>query len=48
MIANRMYNEMFQFHNYGMASAIAVILFLAIVPFIVLNVRRFRAQEAVR
>ncbi|MBC7221202.1 sugar ABC transporter permease [Candidatus Bipolaricaulota bacterium] len=48
VIANRMYNEMFQFNNYGMASAIAVILFLAIVPFLLINVRRFRAQEAVR
>ncbi len=48
VIANRMYNEMFQFNNYGMASAIAVILFLAIIPFLVINVRRFRAQEAVR
>lgn len=48
VIANRMYNEMFQFSNYGMASAIAVILFLAIVPFLVINVRRFRVQEAVR
>lgn len=48
VIANRMYNEMFQFNNYGMASAIAVILFLAIIPFLVLNVRRFRVQEAVR
>lgn len=45
VIANRMYNEMFQFHNYGLASAIAVILFLAIVPFLILNIRRFRAQE---
>ncbi|GAB4311588.1 MAG: hypothetical protein Kow0097_13180 [Candidatus Bipolaricaulota bacterium] len=48
VIANRMYNEMFQFNNYGMASAIAVILFLAIIPFLVINVRRFRVQEAVR
>ncbi|MCR4392208.1 MAG: sugar ABC transporter permease [Candidatus Acetothermia bacterium] len=48
VIANRMYNEMFYFHNYGLASAIAVILFLAIIPFLVINVRRFRAQEAVR
>ncbi|MBC7170623.1 sugar ABC transporter permease [Candidatus Bipolaricaulota bacterium] len=48
VIANRMYNEMFQFSNYGMASAIAVILFLAIIPFLVINVRRFRVQEAVR
>ncbi|HPD06755.1 MAG TPA: sugar ABC transporter permease [Candidatus Bipolaricaulis sp.] len=45
VIANRMYNEMFQFNNYGLASAIAVILFLAIVPFLILNIRRFRAQE---
>jgi alpha-glucoside transport system permease protein len=48
VIANRMYHEMFLFHNFGLASAIAVILFLAIVPFIVLNIRRFRAQEGVR
>ncbi|MBC7093816.1 sugar ABC transporter permease [Candidatus Bipolaricaulota bacterium] len=48
VIANRMYNEMFYFYNYGLASAIAVILFLAIIPFLVINVRRFRAQEAVR
>jgi len=48
VLANRMYNEMFLFHNYGVASAIAVVLFLAIVPFVVINIRRFRAQEAVR
>ncbi|MDD3748286.1 MAG: sugar ABC transporter permease [Candidatus Bipolaricaulis anaerobius] len=48
VIANRMYNEMFQFNNYGLASAIAVVLFLAIIPFLVINVRRFRTQEAVR
>ncbi len=48
VIANRMYNEMFQFNNYGLASAIAVVLFLAIIPFLVINIRRFRTQEAVR
>ncbi|MGQ9699821.1 MAG: carbohydrate ABC transporter permease [Candidatus Bipolaricaulaceae bacterium] len=48
VIANRMYKEMFLYQNYGLASAIAVILFLLIVPFIIVNIRRFRAQEAVR
>ncbi|RLE28796.1 sugar ABC transporter permease [Candidatus Acetothermia bacterium] len=48
VIANRMVKEMFLFRNYGLASAIAVILFLLIVPFILINIRRFRAQEAVR
>jgi len=48
VIANRMYKEMFLYRNYGLASAIAVILFLLIVPFILVNIRRFRAQEAVR
>lgn len=48
VVANRMMKEMFAFRNYGLASAIAVILFLAIMPAIVVNIRRFRAQEAVR
>ncbi len=48
VIANRMYKEMFLFSNFGRASAIAVILFLAIVPVMILNIRRFREQEEVR
>ncbi|HEC63103.1 MAG TPA: sugar ABC transporter permease [Candidatus Acetothermia bacterium] len=48
VVANRMYKEMYSYQNYGLASAIAVILLLAIIPFVVINVRRFRAQEAVR
>ena len=34
--------------NFGRAAAIAVVLLLAIVPVMSLNIRRFRAQEAVR
>lgn len=45
VIANRMYKEMFQFHNFGRASAIAVILLLVIIPMMIINVRRFRRQE---
>lgn len=44
VIANRMYKEMFNFFNYGRASAIAVVLLLMLVPFMILNVRRFTAQ----
>ncbi|MFH1609790.1 MAG: sugar ABC transporter permease [Candidatus Bipolaricaulota bacterium] len=45
VIANRMYKEMFHFRNFGMAATLAVVLFMAILPFMVANVRRFRAQE---
>ena len=48
VIANRMYKEMFQFQNFGRASAIAVILLLAIVPFMARNIRVFREEEARR
>jgi len=48
VIANRMYKEMFTFHDFGRASAIAVILFVATVPIMIANIRRFRQQEAVR
>ena len=48
VIANLMYKEMFVNNQFGRASAVAVILLLAIVPFMVLNIRRFREQEAIR
>jgi alpha-glucoside transport system permease protein len=48
VIANRMYKEMFNFRNFGRASAIAVVLFLAVVPVMIYNIRRFREQEATR
>lgn len=48
VIANRMYKEMFLFRNFGRASAIAVILLILIIPMIVINIQRFREQEAIR
>lgn len=45
VIANRMYKEMFQYRNYGRASAIAVVLFLFIVPVIVINIKRGKGEE---
>jgi len=48
VVANRMYKEMFIFRNYGRASAIAVILLMLIIPMIIINIKRFREQEAIR
>ena len=48
VIANRMYKEMFIFRNYGRASAIAILLLVFIIPMIIVNVQRFREQEAIR
>jgi alpha-glucoside transport system permease protein len=48
VIANRMYKEMFQFRDFGRASAIAVILLLVIIPMMIINIRRFQQQEAQR
>ncbi len=47
VLANYMY-KMFFFRNYGMASTVATILLVLIIPAIVFNVRQFRRQEAVR
>ena len=48
VIANLMVKEMFTFGDFGRASAVAVILLLAIVPVMAFNIRQFRAQESVR
>lgn len=48
VIANRMYKEMFQFRNFGRASALAVVLFVAIVPFIIATLRRHRKEVRAR
>jgi alpha-glucoside transport system permease protein len=48
VIANRMYTEMYKNFNVGRGTAVAVILILAIVPFIYFNIKRFLEQEAMR
>lgn len=48
VIANRMYTEMYVNFNVGRGTAIAVILVVAIIPFIYLNIRRYMEQEAIR
>lgn len=48
VIANRLYTEMYKNFNVGRGTAVAVILVLAIIPFIYYNVKRFLVQEAIR
>lgn len=48
VIANRMYTEMYVNFNVGRGTAVAVVLVLAIIPFIYYNIKRFMMQEAIR
>ena len=48
VIGRRFYDEMFTQGNNGYASAIVVILMIAIIPILIYQVRHFRAEEANR
>jgi alpha-glucoside transport system permease protein len=48
VMANQMYKQMFLFNNFGVASAVAVVLLIATVPVMLVNIRRFRLQEELR
>jgi alpha-glucoside transport system permease protein len=48
VIAERMIHWFFIGGNYGRGAAIAVILFLAVIPVMIINIRRFREEEAIR
>lgn len=48
VMANRMYTEMYTNFNTGRGTAVAVVMILVIVPFMWVNVKRFREQEAIR
>jgi alpha-glucoside transport system permease protein len=48
VIGLTMYQELFNNTQGGRAAAIAVVLFVAIVPVMIVNIRRFRQQEALR
>jgi len=47
VMANLMYQQI-SFGDFGRASALAVVLLVAIVPIMLFNVRRFQQQEAIR
>jgi alpha-glucoside transport system permease protein len=48
VIAHLMIKQMFIIGDFGRASAVAVVLLLAIVPVMAFNIRQFRAQESIR
>jgi alpha-glucoside transport system permease protein len=48
VIANRMYGEQYQNFQTGRAAAIAVVLVAVIIPAMIINIRRNRAEEAAR
>ncbi len=48
VVASHMIRQAFRFFDDGRGAAIAVLLLLAVVPIMILNVRRFREEEALR
>jgi alpha-glucoside transport system permease protein len=48
VVATLMFKEMFNFRDFGRAAALAVVLLLAILPIMLINIRRFRLQEETR
>jgi alpha-glucoside transport system permease protein len=48
VVATLMFKEMFNFRDFGRAAALAVVLLAAILPIILINIRRFRFQEETR
>jgi alpha-glucoside transport system permease protein len=47
VIATQMFSQL-QHNHYGRAAAVGVVLFLAVVPLLVVNIRRFQQQEEQR
>ena len=48
VLATSMYKQMFNYQNFGRAGAVAVVLLLAIIPIMLISIRRFRGQEEIR
>jgi alpha-glucoside transport system permease protein len=48
VIATAMYKQMFNFNDFGKSGALAIILLLAIIPIMLISIRRFRSQEEIR
>ena len=48
VLAYRMYNQLYSAGNSGGASAVAIILLVAVVPVLIFNLRQFRAVESRR
>jgi alpha-glucoside transport system permease protein len=48
VIANEMYSQTFRALNYGTGSALAIILFIGVVPIIWYNIRQLRLDRTER
>ena len=48
VVAERMVTEFFTFQNNGVGAALAVVLLIVVMPILVINIKRFREQEALR
>lgn len=46
VLANEMINQAFQFGNSGTGSALAILLFLSVLPIMVMNIRRMQREAA--
>lgn len=47
VLANRMINQSFQFGRTGLGAALAIILFLSVLPVMIMNIRRMQKEAAV-
>jgi alpha-glucoside transport system permease protein len=47
VVANRMFVEMFKFRNFGRASALAVVLMVVVVPFMIANIRHAKTRRTI-
>ena len=48
VIANAMYYQTLIYQNFGRGATLAVVLLAAVIPVMIFNIRRFRAEEALR
>ena len=46
VIANEFYSQSFRSDNQGLGSALAVLLFILVMPIVIYNIRQLRASEA--
>jgi alpha-glucoside transport system permease protein len=46
VVANEFYNQSFRFFNFGLGAALAMILFVLVVPIVIYNVRQMRKVDA--
>jgi alpha-glucoside transport system permease protein len=46
VIATQFYNQFFTNRNFGLGSAIAIVLLIAVIPVMVYNLKQFSEREA--